>query len=85
MFLTHNGVDSRLSESELWRAFERPVVVWVHGAQFDDSGLDRLVEVARHFPHIRRFRFTNTRVTPEGVRRLYEHWPHIPVEGIEKV
>ena len=82
VFLTHQGVDSRVTESDLWRAFEQPVVIWVHGAQFDDSTLERLVGVARRFPHIRRFRFTSTRVTPDGVRRLYEHWPDIPIDGV---
>ena len=82
VFLTHQGVDSRVMESEVWRAFEEPVVVWVHGEAFDDSGLERLVSIARQFPHIRRFRFTSTRVTPEGVRRLYEFCPDVPIDGV---
>jgi hypothetical protein len=82
VFLTRQGVDSRVAESELWRAFEQPVVIWVHGDQFDDTDLERLVRVARRFPHIRRFRFTSTRVTPDGVRKLYEFWPDIPIEGV---
>jgi hypothetical protein len=82
VFLTRGGVDSRVMESELWRAFEEPVVVWVHGEAFDDSRLKRLVPIARRFPHIRRFRFTSTRVTSEGVRKLYEFWPDIPIEGV---
>ena len=82
VFLTHRGVDSRVTEASLWRAFEEPVVLWVHGESFDDSGLGRLIKIARKFPHIRRFRFTSTRVTPEGVQRLYEVWPDIPVDGV---
>lgn len=34
VFLTRNGIDSRVTEAELWRAFEEPVVVWVHGEVF---------------------------------------------------
>jgi hypothetical protein len=82
VFVTHLGHDSRVTEAELWRAFEEPVVVWVHGKSFDDSGLERLVELARKFPHIRRFRFTSTGVTADGVRKLYEFWPDIPIEGV---
>jgi hypothetical protein len=82
VFLTRQGVDSRVTESDLWRAFQQPVVIWVHGTQFDDAGLESLVGVARRFPHIRRFRFTSTRVTRDGVRRLYEYWPDIPIEGV---
>ena len=82
VFLTRRGVDSRVTETTLWRAFEEPVVLWMHGDSFDDSGLGRLIEIARRFPHIRRFRFTSTRVTPEGVQRLYEVWPDIPVDGV---
>ena len=82
IFLTHQGIDSRVTETELWRAFEEPVVVWAHGESFDDSALQRLIAVARRFPLIQRFRFTSTRVTPDGVRRLYEFWPDIPIEGI---
>jgi hypothetical protein len=82
VFLTHQGIDSRVTESDLWRAFEQPVIVWVHGETFDDLALERLVPVARRFPHIQRFRFTSTRVTKDGVRRLYEFWPDIPIEGV---
>lgn len=82
VFLTHQGVESRVTEPELWRTFEQPVVIWVHGAQFGDSGLERLIGIVRKLPHIRRFRFTSTRVTPDGVRRLYEYWPDIPIEGV---
>ena len=82
VFLTHQGVDSRVTEAELWKAFEQPVLIWVHGDSFDDSGLERLVAAARRFPHIRRFRFTSTRVTSLGARRLYEFWPDIPIEGV---
>ena len=81
VFSTYQGVDSRLKESELWRAFEQPVLIWVHGPQFDDCGLDRLIGLVRKFPHIQRFRFTSTRVTRDGVRRLYEYWPDIPIDG----
>jgi hypothetical protein len=82
VFLTHRGTDSRVTEAELWRAFEEPVVVWVHGESFDDSALDRLVPIARRFPQIQRFRFTSTRVTRDGARRLYEFWPNIAIEGV---
>ena len=82
VFLTRRGVDSRVTEATIWRAFEEPVLLWVHGEVFDDSGLGRLIEIARRFPHIRRFRFTSTRVTPEGVQRLYEVWPDIPIDGV---
>jgi hypothetical protein len=47
VFLTDRGVDSRVTESDLWRAFEQPVIVWVHGEAFDDSYLERLVPIAR--------------------------------------
>jgi hypothetical protein len=83
VFLTRRGIESRVTEATLWSAFKKPVVVWVHGGAFGDSEVDRLIEIARMFPHIRRFRFTSTRVTPEAVRRLYEVWPDIPVEGVE--
>ena len=82
VFLTHRGVDSRVTEPELWRAFEEPIIVWVHGETFDDSCMERLVRIAQRFPHIRRFRFTSTRATQDGVRRLYEFWPEIPIDGV---
>jgi hypothetical protein len=81
VFLTDHGIDSRVTEAELWRAFEQPVVIWMHGSSFDDSGLERLVAIAGKFPHIRRFRFTNTHLTPDGVRRLGELRPGIPIEA----
>ena len=82
VFLTGHGIDSRVTEAEVWKAFEQPVLIWVHGESFGDSDLERLVIAARKFPHIRRFRFTNTRTTLLGVRRLYEFWPDIPIEGV---
>jgi hypothetical protein len=72
-----------VTEATLWSAFKKPVVVWVHGEIFGDSHMDRLIEIARMFPQIRRFRFTSTLVTAEAVRRLYEVWPDIPIEGVE--
>lgn len=82
VFRTHRGVESRIAVSELWRAFEQPVLVWVHGERFDDSGVEGLVAIAKAFPHLRRFRFTSTRVTADGVRRLREFWPDIPIDGL---
>jgi hypothetical protein len=82
VFLTDKGIDSRVTEADLWRAFEEPVVIWVHGASFDDSRLERLITASRRFPHIRRFRFTSTGLTPTGVRHLYEIWPSVPIEGV---
>jgi hypothetical protein len=82
VFLTRRGIESRVTEATLWSAFKKPVVVWVHGDSFDDSCMDQLIEIARRFPHIRRFRFTSTRVTPLAVRRLYEIWPDTPIEGV---
>ena len=82
VFLTRRGIESRVTEATLWSAFEKPVVVWVHGPAFDDTCMARLIELARRFPHIRRFRFTSTRVTPEAVTGLYELWPDIPIEGV---
>ena len=83
VFLTHQGTDTRVTESNLWQAFEQPVLVWAHGLQFGDSNIEDLARIARRFPHIRRFRFTNTRATPDGVRRLCELWPNIPIEGVK--
>jgi hypothetical protein len=82
VFLTRRGVESRIAVPELWRAFEQPVLVWVHGEQFDDSGVEGLVAIAKRFPHLRRFRLTSTRVTADGVRRLREFWPDIPIDGL---
>jgi hypothetical protein len=83
VFATNLGIESRLTEAELWRAFEEPVVIWIHGNLFDDSKLERLVELARKFPNVRRFRFTSTRFTIQGARRLGEFWPNIPIDGVE--
>ncbi len=82
VFLTHQGVDSRIPESELWRTFEQPILVWIHGEQFDDSGVEGLVAIAKRFPHLRGFRLTSTRVTADGVGRLREFWPDIPIDGL---
>ena len=82
VFLTHQGVDSCLTEAEPWKAFEQPVLIWGHGESFDDSGLERLMSTVRSLPHVRRFRFTSTRVTRAGVRKLYEFWPDVPIDGI---
>lgn len=83
IFLTRRGIESRVTEATLWSAFKKPVVVWVHGESFGDSEVDKLIEIARMFPHIRRFRLTSTRVTPDAVRRVCEVWPDIPVEGVD--
>ena len=82
VFLTEQGVDSRVTEANLWRAFKEPVVIWVHGESFDDSCLDLFVEIASKFPHIRHFRFTSTRVTSNTIARLGVFWPGVPVEGV---
>ena len=82
VFVTTRGVDTRLGEADLWRAFEEPVVIWAHDHTFDDAGLDSLVELARKFPHIRRFRFTSSRVTRSGVQKIYDTWPDISVDGV---
>jgi hypothetical protein len=82
VFLTRRGIESRLTGATLWSAFKRPIVIWMHGESFDDSGMDQLIEIARRFPRIRRFRFTNTRVTQAAVRRLHEFWPDTPIEGM---
>ena len=82
VFATHLGIDSRLGPAELWRAFEGPIVIWVHGNQFSDANLDRLIEHVQKFPQIRRFRFTSTLVTPPGFQKLRECYPNIPIEGI---
>jgi hypothetical protein len=49
VFLTRRGVESRIAVPELWRAFEQPGLVWVHGEQFDDSGVEGLVAIAKSF------------------------------------
>ena len=80
--MTTRGVDTRLAEADLWRAFEEPVIIWAHGEACDDAGLDSLVELARKFPHIRRFRFTSSRVTRIGIQKIYDTWPDISVDGV---
>jgi hypothetical protein len=80
IFATHLGIESRLTEAELWRAFEEPIVVWIHGERFDDSKLERLAELARKFPNIRRFRFTSTRLTTQGAKWLGQLYSDIPIE-----
>jgi hypothetical protein len=82
VYVTARGVDTRLGEADLWRAFEEPIVIWVHGEICDDAGLERLLELFRKFPHIQRFRFTSSRVTRSGVHKIYEIWPDITVEGV---
>jgi hypothetical protein len=82
VFVTARGVDTRLGEADLWRAFEEPVIIWVHGEICDDAGLERVLELVRKIPHIRGFRFTSSRVTRSGVQRIYEIWPDISVDGV---
>ena len=80
--MTSRGVDTQIGESDLWRTFQEPVVIWAHGHAFNDPGLDRLLELAQKFPHIRRFSFTSGGVRRSDLWKFYEKWPNIPVEGI---
>ena len=82
IFATKQGVDSRLGEADLWRAFEQPVIIWAHGERCDDTSLDRWLELVRKLPHIERFRFTSTKVTRSGAQKIYEIWPDISVDGV---
>jgi len=82
VFVAARGIDSRLGEGDFWRAFEEPVIIWAHGERCDDAGLESLLELVQKIPHIRRFRFTNTRVTRNGAQKIHEARPGVSVEGI---
>jgi hypothetical protein len=82
VFVTARGVDTRLGDADFWRAYEEPVIIWAHGETCDDDGLERVLELVRKIPHIQRFRFTSSRVTRSGVRKIYEIWPDISVDGV---
>jgi hypothetical protein len=81
IFVTHQGVDTRLSESDLWRAFEEPVIVWSHEKSFDDLDVERLIEILKKLPRIQGFRFTSAKISAENVRRLRDFWPEVSIEG----
>ena len=81
VFVTKQGVDTRLGESDIWRAFEEPVIVWVHGKSITDTELEQLIEISKRFPKLHSFRFTNTQTQKFSVERLQELWPGIRVEA----
>lgn len=80
VFFTHKGIASRLSEAEMWLAFEEPVMVWVQGQTFTNSEIEQLVKIAKKIPHIQRFRFTGTAITEKSLSALRQNWPGVPIE-----
>ena len=81
VFVTKQGTDIRLGESDFWRAFEEPVIVWVHGKAINDAELEQLIEISKRFPKLQSFRFTNTQIPKYSVERLRELWPGIRIEA----
>jgi hypothetical protein len=81
VFLSARGIDSRVEEQDLWRAFEQPVILWAHGRDFDVPDADRLIELVRKIPHIQRFRFTSGVISRLAVSRLRETWPEVPIDA----
>ena len=80
VFFTHKGNACKLSEAEMWLAFEEPVMVWVRGEAFKNCDIDRLVEIAKQFPQIQGFRFTGTSISEKSFLTLRQHWPGVPIE-----
>lgn len=83
IFIRDRAWESRLRESEFWRAYEEPVVVWARSDGFDDSSVDTLIPLLRKFPHIRELRFGGTRVTRSGLEKLRAEWPEVRVKGVQ--
>lgn len=84
VFVTKQGVDTRLSESDFWRAFEEPVIIWVHGKSINDAELEQLIDVSKRFPKLQSFRFTNTKISKNSVERLLKLLPSIRIEATLK-
>jgi len=82
IFVTARGIDMRLAEADLWRAFEEPVLIWAHGPDCNDASLEQLIALIQKIPDIQRFRLTSTAVTQRGIQRIRDFWPEIPIEGI---
>jgi len=82
LFVRSRNIESRLTQSDVWRAFQEPVIVWVRNDEFDDASLQQLIGTLRGIPTVSLFRFSATRVTAQAARVVLEFWPETAIEGV---
>src|ERR1700722_4130416 len=80
VFITNRGVDSRLGDADFWRAFEEPVIVWIHGGNIDIDRMSKVLRLTQKLPNIKRFRFTGGAIDPGVINQIRKKWPDLRME-----
>jgi hypothetical protein len=84
LFIRTRNVESRVSEKDFHRAFSKPVIVWITPGDYQEDGMDSVLDVAKKLHAIQCFRFPNVRVSSHVLSRIRSEFPKARVEGVKK-